>query len=85
MQTADKIIWLMQDLAMFTKKEKEMLEVKHKRNLSFHEAKKILGIYMGENSYASVARRADITNQDLKYRTLEEELILLEANDLPNF
>ena len=50
---------------------------------------------MGENSYASVAQRVDTTNQENKYRTLEEKLIQLEANEwlkfqehlkkLPNF
>ena len=30
---------------------------------------------MGESSYASVARRADRTNDDTKYRTLVEKLI----------
>ena len=47
------------------------------------EAKKIVGTYMGENSYASVAWRADTTNQDNKYRALIEKLIELEMNDWP--
>ena len=48
------------------KKEKEIIEVKHKRNVSFLEARKIVGRYMGENSYASVALRAHTTNEDNK-------------------
>ena len=40
---------------------------------------------MGESSYASVARRADRTNDDTKYRTLVEKLHKLEANDWPKF
>ena len=64
-------------------KEKE-IEVKHKRNVSFLEARRIVGSYMGESSYASVARRADKTNNDSKYRTLEK-LLKLEANDWPKF
>ena len=40
---------------------------------------------MGESSYASVARRADRTNDDSKYRTLVEKLLKLEANDWPKF
>ena len=40
---------------------------------------------MGESSYASVARRADRTNDDNKYKILEEKLIQLEANDWPKF
>ena len=67
------------------KKAKEILEVKHKRNVSFLEARRILGSYMGESSYASVAWRADRTNEDNKYKTLVEKLIQLEANDRPKF
>ena len=67
------------------KKEKEIIEVKHKRNLSFLETRKIVGSYMGENRYASVAWRADTTNQSNKYRTLLEKLIQLEVNDWPKF
>ena len=66
-------------------KEKEIIEVKHKRNVSFLEARRIVGRYMGESNYASVARRADRTNDDYKYRTLVEKLIKLEANDWPKF
>ena len=62
-------------------KEKEIIEVKHKRNVSFLEARRIVKSYMGERSYASVARRVDRTNDDNKYRTLVEKLIKLEAND----
>ena len=40
---------------------------------------------MGESSYASVARRADRTNEDNKYRTLVEKLIQSGANDWPKF
>ena len=67
------------------RKEKEILEVKYKRNVSFLEARKIMGTYMGENSYTSVARRVDTTNQDNKYRKLMEKLIWLEVNDLPKY
>ena len=67
------------------KKETEILKVKHKRNVSFLEARDIVGSYMGENSYTSFARRADTTNQDNGYRILMEKLIRLEANDWPKF
>ena len=66
-------------------KEKEIIEVKHKRNVSFLEAWRIVGSYMGESSYASVARKANRTNDDTKYRTLVEKLLKLEANDWPKF
>ena len=45
-------------------KEKEIIEVKHQRNVSFLEARRIVGSYIGESSYASVARRADRTNDN---------------------
>ena len=67
MQTVDKIIRLTQDLPMFIKKN-EILEVKHKRNVSFLEAREIIGTNMGENSYASVAQMPYTINQDNKYR-----------------
>ena len=66
-------------------KEKEIIEVKHKRNFSFLEARRIVRSYMGESSYASVARMADRTNDDNKYRKLVEKLIKLETNDWPKF
>ena len=66
-------------------KEKEIIEVKHKRNVSFLEVRRIVGSNMGESSYASVAQRADRTNDDNKYRTLVKKLIRLKANDWPKF
>ena len=66
-------------------KEKEIIEVKHKRNVSFLEARRIVGNYMGESSYTSVAQRADRTNDDTKYRTPMEKLIKLKATDWPKF
>ena len=48
------------------KKEKEIFEEKYKRNVSSLEAKKMVGPYMGENSYASVAQKVDALNQDKK-------------------
>ena len=65
------------------KKEKEIIEVKHKRSMSFQKSRKIVGTYMGENSYASVARREDTVNQDNRYRALVEKLIQQEPNDWP--
>ena len=50
-QTADKITRLTQDLAKTTKMKKEILEVKHKSNVPFLDARKIVGTYMGENSF----------------------------------
>ena len=66
-------------------KEKEIIEVKDKRNVSFLEARRIIGSYMKESCYASVAQRVDRTNDDNKYRTRAEKLIKLEANDWLKF
>ena len=66
------------------KKEKEILEVKHRRNVSFQKTRKT-GSYMRENTYASVARRVDPINQENKYRPLVEKLIHLEPNDWSKF
>ena len=67
------------------KKKKEILEVKRKRKVSFLEPKKIVGTYIGKNSYASVGWRVNTTNQDNKYRILLEKLIQLEANNWSKF
>ena len=83
MQTANKVIRFTQELALFTKKKKEIIEVKHKRNFSFLEARRIVGSYMGESSYTSVAQRVDRTNDDYKYRTLVEKLAATHGS--PNF
>ena len=53
--------------------------------MSFLEARKIVGSYMGERSYASVSQRVDRTNDTNKYKTLMEKLIKLKANYWPKF
>ena len=65
-----KILWHL--------KEKEILKVKNKRNVSFLEARKIVGSYIGESTYTFIAHRADTINLENKYRTLIEKLILFE-------
>ena len=82
-QKADNIIRLTQHLAMFTRKGNTWGETQEICVLP--GSKKIVGTYMGENSYASVALRVDTTNEDNKYWTLVEKLIHLEANDWPKF
>ena len=44
------------------------------------EARRIVGSYTGENSYASGSICPPCNNED-KYKTLVEKLIQLEAND----
>ena len=70
---------------MFTKKKNEILDLKHKRNVSFLEARKTEGCDTRENSYASFAQKADTIKKDNRYRTLWEKLIELEANNWSNF
>ena len=41
----------MQDLVIWIKKEKEILEVKSKTNVSFQKARKTVGSFMGENMF----------------------------------
>ena len=67
------------------RKEKEIIEVKPKRNVSFLEARKIEGSYMGETSYASVTRRAETSNQDNEYKALINKLINLDPSEWPKF
>ena len=69
---------------MSIKKEKEISEVKHKKNITFLEARKIVVSYVGENTYTIVAWRVDPISQD-KYRALIEKLIHLELTDWPKF
>ena len=60
-----------------------MLEVKHKRNITFLGERKIVRSCMEKNTYASVAQRVDPIHQDNKYRAMVEKLIQLEKNDWP--
>ena len=55
------------------------------RNINSPQARKVVGFYMGENTYASVGRRVDPIDQDHKYRAMVEKLIQLELNDWPKF
>ena len=68
-QTTNKTIWVTQDCVTYIYiKKKEILEIKHKRNVTFLEARKIARSDMEEHTYASIARRVNPVNQDKKYR-----------------
>ena len=67
------------------RKEKETIEVKHKRNVSFLETKKIVGSYMSKTSYAPVTRSAVTSNHDDKYRTLINKPINLDPSEWLKF
>ena len=66
------------------KKEKEILEVKPKTNVSFQKARKTLGSFMGENMLLLHGEWIQI-NQENEYRALVERRIQLEQNDWPKF
>ena len=72
-QIADMITRLTQELAMFTKKKIKYLRW-NTRGMCL-SWKKIVGTNMGENSHASVTKRADTINQGNKYRAIGEKLI----------
>ena len=59
--------------------------VKHEKSVSSWKQGKLKLNYLREKSYASLVRRADTTNEDNKYRTLQEKLIQLEVNDWSKF
>ena len=70
------------------KVENEIFEVKHKKNINFAEARKIVGSCMGENSYTSVVWKVGPirqSSQNSKYKVLVEKLTLLEPKHLPKF
>ena len=64
------------------------MQIKHKKNIRFWDARKIVGSYMGESTNTPVARSVDpITqsNQVSKFWSLVEKLIQLERKDWPKF
>ena len=75
-----KILW-----HVWKKKKNWRRNVRH---VTFLEAKKMVGSYMGENTYASVAWRVDPirqSNQENRYKAMMEKLIQLKPNNLPKF
>ena len=66
------------------KKEKEIMFIKHTKNILFPEARKIVESYMGTKTYANVAQKVNQLPQDStsidKYQKLIEKLINLKAN-----
>ena len=70
------------------KRKREILEVMYKQNVTFLEARRIVGSYMRENSYASVVQRVNPirnSNQQDHYRALVKKWIQLEWNDWLRF
>ena len=71
------------------KKEKEIMFIKHTKNIPFLEAKKIIESYMGTITYANVAQKVNQPPQDStsidKYQKLIEKLINLKAYELLTF
>ena len=73
-----KILWSLQ-------KRKRNTWGETQKDFVFLEVRKIVGTYIGENSYTSVAQRVDTINQDNKYSALWEKLTELEPNNWPRF
>ena len=70
-------------------KEKEIMFIKHTKNIPFPEARKIVEHYMGTKTYANVAQKVNQPPQDStsidKYQKLIEKLINLKANEWLTF
>ena len=66
------------------KREKEIMTVKHTRNISFPEAKKVVAGYMQGKSYSQVAKPT-IPNTDSQYEKLVRQLLELGPSDWPKF
>ena len=66
------------------KKEKEIMFIKHTKNIPFLEARKIVESYMGTKTHANVAQKVNQPSQDStsmdKCQKLIEKLINLKAN-----
>ena len=65
----------------FHKREKEIMCVKHTKNIPFPEARKIVESYMGTRTYANIAQKTNQKMQDItpidKYKKLIEKIINL--------
>ena len=71
------------------KKEKEIMFIKHTKDIPFPEARKIVERYMGTKTYANVALKVSQPPQDStsidKYQKLKVKLINLKANEWLTF
>ena len=71
------------------KKEKEIMFIKHTKNIPFSEARKIVESYMGTKTYANVAQKVNQPPQDSisidKFQKLIGKLINLKANEWLTF
>ena len=70
------------------KKEKEIMAIKHTKNISFPEARKMVDSYMKEETYSQITSGytpSNITNQNSKYEILINKLLQLGPNDWPKF
>ena len=58
----------------FYKREKEIMHVKHRKNIPFPEARKIVESYIGTRTYANIAQKTNQKPQDItpidKYKKL---------------
>ena len=70
-------------------KEKEIMFIKHTKNIPFPDTRTIVEIYMGTKTYANVAQKVNQPPQDStsidEYKKLIEKLINLKANEWLTF
>lgn len=69
------------------KKEKEILTLKHTKNISFLEARKIIEASRKEKTYSQVVKTTtnDTQQQENKYKELLQKLLQLGPEDWPRF
>ena len=77
-----------QEVVPFIRK-KEIMFIKHTKNIPFPEARKIVESYMGTKTYVNVAQKVNQPPQDStsidKYQKLIEKLLNLKANEWLTF
>ena len=54
----------------FIKKEKEIIFIKHTKNIPFPDSRKIVESYMGTKTYANVAQKVNQPLQDSAHKSI---------------
>ena len=88
-QTTYKTIQPFEKLAICTKEIREIMEVKYRRNITFHERKRIVKTCVKDNIYADATKKMNLMNnnhnQTDKYRIVNEKLMQQGSNDRLKF
>ena len=78
-QTPKRII--IKNLQYIQRREREIMEVKYRRNITFLKAGKIVETYMEDNNYANVAKKvssiSNNDNQSYQYRVVIKKQVQL--------